>query len=493
MKDRTPKYPGRVKLEPVAGQTNIFDMTRADEPDDTGTPFNTRTMLQDSTGRFLKLPYANPLVDDALRHMPDRIEPIGTVKTSPALSLGDAWLPCDGSQVTFAEYPQLCQLLRSTVGGTEWQSATVGTTPEFLSMSRSVKFKGKWYVAGGYRRKPNNSIANYYTFSIAMADQIEGPYSIVATKTVEGYSIGAFSGETIGEVKIQLAASDERIVAIMDDGFNQSAHGDSEMTVFFVAISSDGETWTSKKLLYPSDLPSNSSYTIPFTQEFDTDGTYWMFPVGQFIVYTLDPTLTTWQCEEVTYLNMSPSPRLRCINGTWILIIGSHVFAATTPSSFGTVLYGDYDDYSTNITYYSGRYWFLSRTSSMRDVVVVHSSTNLTEWYEYQKSGDGLYVNEECELLATERLIAFANPESDVLKTTGDPSVGWNAVTLPPGTVVGALSADADVFTVSGGAAMAYHDYSTDTRLLPTISLSDDTTTYIKAKNELDVFEAGGG
>ena len=39
---------------------------------------------------------------------------------------------------------------------------------------------------------------------------------------------------------------------------------------------------------------------------------------------------------------------------------------------------------------------------------------------------------------------------------------------------------------------IAYHDYSTETRLLPTISLSDDTTTFIKAKNELDVFEAGG-
>ena len=101
MKDRTPKFPGRVKLKPVAGQTDTYDMTRADDPDDTGTPFNTRTMLQDSTGRFLRLPYANPLVDDSFRHMVDRIVPIGTILTSPAQSLGDAWLKCDGSMVTF--------------------------------------------------------------------------------------------------------------------------------------------------------------------------------------------------------------------------------------------------------------------------------------------------------------------------------------------------------------------------------------------------------
>ena len=32
MKDRIPKYAGRVKLIPVANQPNIYDMVRADEP-----------------------------------------------------------------------------------------------------------------------------------------------------------------------------------------------------------------------------------------------------------------------------------------------------------------------------------------------------------------------------------------------------------------------------------------------------------------------------
>ena len=44
--------------------------------------------------------------------------------------------------------------------------------------------------------------------------------------------------------------------------------------------------------------------------------------------------------------------------------------------------------------------------------------------------------------------------------------------------------------TASYKGGVAYHDYTYDSRLLPTISLSDDTTTFIKAKNELDVFEA---
>ena len=38
--DRIPTYPGRVKLTPVAGQENIFDMVRADAPVEAGTPIN---------------------------------------------------------------------------------------------------------------------------------------------------------------------------------------------------------------------------------------------------------------------------------------------------------------------------------------------------------------------------------------------------------------------------------------------------------------------
>lgn len=38
--DRIPTHPGRVKLTPVDGQENIFDMVRADAPVEPGTPLN---------------------------------------------------------------------------------------------------------------------------------------------------------------------------------------------------------------------------------------------------------------------------------------------------------------------------------------------------------------------------------------------------------------------------------------------------------------------
>lgn len=49
MQDRVPTYPGRIKLTPVSGQENTYDMVRADEPTQEGTPLNKASLLQDET------------------------------------------------------------------------------------------------------------------------------------------------------------------------------------------------------------------------------------------------------------------------------------------------------------------------------------------------------------------------------------------------------------------------------------------------------------
>ena len=49
MQDRVPLYPGRVTLTPVAGQANTYDMVRADQPTQEGTPLNKATLLKDAT------------------------------------------------------------------------------------------------------------------------------------------------------------------------------------------------------------------------------------------------------------------------------------------------------------------------------------------------------------------------------------------------------------------------------------------------------------
>ena len=66
MKDRTPKYPGRVKLTPVSGQTNVYDMTRADSPTQDGDPINKATLLKDTTAALYDLG-TDALPDDVLQ------------------------------------------------------------------------------------------------------------------------------------------------------------------------------------------------------------------------------------------------------------------------------------------------------------------------------------------------------------------------------------------------------------------------------------------
>ena len=55
MQDRVPLYPGRVTLTPVAGQANTYDMARADQPTQEGTPLNKANLLSDQVASLIGL------------------------------------------------------------------------------------------------------------------------------------------------------------------------------------------------------------------------------------------------------------------------------------------------------------------------------------------------------------------------------------------------------------------------------------------------------
>lgn len=68
MKDRVPLYPGRVKLVPVSGQENVYDMTRADQPTQQGDPLNKATLLKDATAALFGLS-TDAVPDDVLAYV----------------------------------------------------------------------------------------------------------------------------------------------------------------------------------------------------------------------------------------------------------------------------------------------------------------------------------------------------------------------------------------------------------------------------------------
>lgn len=109
MKDRTPTYPGRVKLTPVSGQANTYDMVRADQPTQEGTPLNKDTLLKDTTATALGLT-GDPTVDEAFAKLAKKSEyKIGDIKLTANSDPGDGWLLCNGITVSAADYPEYCK------------------------------------------------------------------------------------------------------------------------------------------------------------------------------------------------------------------------------------------------------------------------------------------------------------------------------------------------------------------------------------------------
>ena len=103
MKDRTSKYPGRVKLVPVDGMENTYTMSWADEPAQEGTPLNKATFLPDTLAETMGLTQDDPVVADALRKIYDRFDGYaklhitnGAPTTSDIDAAGTIWINTGG-------------------------------------------------------------------------------------------------------------------------------------------------------------------------------------------------------------------------------------------------------------------------------------------------------------------------------------------------------------------------------------------------------------
>ena len=78
MKDRVPKYPGRVKITHADGTSEYVTLERADEPvsGNEGTPLNKATLLSDDTAAMLGFTSnEDPTVNDALQQLSKAAKP----------------------------------------------------------------------------------------------------------------------------------------------------------------------------------------------------------------------------------------------------------------------------------------------------------------------------------------------------------------------------------------------------------------------------------
>lgn len=65
MKDRVPRYPGRVKLTRADGSSELVTLERADDPQVVGDALNKANLLPDSVASHLGLTQSNPQIKDA--------------------------------------------------------------------------------------------------------------------------------------------------------------------------------------------------------------------------------------------------------------------------------------------------------------------------------------------------------------------------------------------------------------------------------------------
>lgn len=87
MLDRSSQYPGRIRLVPVPGHEGVFDLVRADEPLEEGTPLNKATLLSDDTAESFGLEPKEATPNDAFRAARDRTDRVDNESTVRDINL----------------------------------------------------------------------------------------------------------------------------------------------------------------------------------------------------------------------------------------------------------------------------------------------------------------------------------------------------------------------------------------------------------------------
>lgn len=246
MKDRLSKYPGRVKLTPVDGQANTFDMIRADEPEDEGTPLNKNTLLKDKTAEDLGLdPAVDPTPDDALNEIMKKYYAlkVGDIVETVRTDLDDRWVLCNGDIVPEGEYPELREKL---FYNTDWR---MFDKPDGYNTVRPTRRPGEWvFLQFGNSNKPV-AYAKVYNAST------ETWTSVTCPSVPTDYSYGIFGLTWDGS---------RYIMGVMED-----SSSDNYIGTMFLFTSTDLKNWTqmysfknSANYMQGYDLTSDGENTI---------------------------------------------------------------------------------------------------------------------------------------------------------------------------------------------------------------------------------------
>lgn len=363
MKDRIPKYPGRVMLTPVSGQTNIYDMVRADEPEEVGTPINKMTLLTDDTAESLGLdPETEPTPNMAFRVLSMMAEAsawkVGDVIETVRNDLGENWLLCNGDAVQEDEYPELWETLPYN---TEWRPmaplADFGSSiTNKYSQIRPLPVAGQWFFHSPFSRYnvistgQKAAIYDAVTDTLVEFDRPSVPSAVNAcgifgmTHDGDKYILGVYELNSTG-------TADDKVHLFTSTDLKDWTLG------YSATMESSAETGYSANIYEAEDMSFDGENVLIYLEHeisTSTDTTYTK------TVYAVDKKLTK-QTKLINTYNSSSSK--------WSFILTPSGYWAYKPSEEedavrvfgvggGTPLFGfSVNQHYGRIAFFSGRYW----------------------------------------------------------------------------------------------------------------------------------------
>lgn len=196
MQDRISNHPGRWLLTPVQGESNVYDMTRADDPTVQGTPLNKDTLLTDPTAAAINTLFGSTpdTPNDALAALTSMLSTIGIEKNAKLEVLN--YVGAGGKHfatnktLTFSIKPRIVFWLypgnnwtpEGTYGMVWMQNQTVGPSFQenqysyyiiFTYTESSKQLQWRLHAPGGYSSTSgvpyymmDRSNVTYYVFAI---------------------------------------------------------------------------------------------------------------------------------------------------------------------------------------------------------------------------------------------------------------------------------------------------------------------------------------
>ena len=349
MQDRVPLYPGRVTLTPVSGQNNTYDMVRADQPTQEGTPLNKSSLLKDATSELYGLG-ADAVPDDVLKMIHGNlagIEPVGTIKTTVRTDLDDTWLLCNGEAVNKNDYPALGELFGSNPSITQISTNAAGTegveiygdTCVVISVGISDTYAHVCVSKDGLKTWSEQTIyssGNMYLKDIACYngtwvavgwDGSGKPYAFTTTDPTGTWT------------SVNIVSSTRYLTSIACYNGTWVAVGYYNGSPYMFTTTNPSGTWSAVTI--PSGahaLESIACYNGTWVAVGSARSSSNYYPY----IYTMTNPAGTWTGKQIDSTNATPLRDVFCYNGTWVAVADDNtnfipcVYVTTDPTGTWT-------------------------------------------------------------------------------------------------------------------------------------------------------------